>query len=201
MRGILQVHDADDPDMIPTAQTDPVIANLQAEGVNIDAPRTLFQPIQGLRLSLPDNLDGWTIPQELEDVNWQRTHTPVEASDLLVNVNPEQPTEAVYAVVASLWLSNPRYPDIDAQYLYKQNCAVCHGETGLSDGPGAFFTPVQPVAFGNTSYMFTMRSDVLYAKIRRGGMGTNMPNFGTLLTPEETWALLDYLWQLALEND
>lgn len=59
----------------------------------------------------------------------------------------------------------------------------------------------QPVAFGNTSYMFTMRSDVLYAKIRRGGMGTDMPNFGTLFTPEETWALVDYLWQLALEDN
>jgi len=41
-----------------------------------------------------------------------------------------------------------------------------------------------------------MRSDVLYAKIRRGGMGTDMPNFGTLFTPEETWALVDYLWTL-----
>ena len=41
------------------------------------------------------------------------------------------------------------------------------------------------------------RSDVLYAKIRRGGMGTGMPNFGTVFTPEETWALVDYLWRLA----
>ncbi len=42
--------------------------------------------------------------------------------------------------------------------------------------------------------MFTRRSDVLYAKIRRGGMSTDMPNFGTLFTAEETWALVDYLW-------
>jgi mono/diheme cytochrome c family protein len=41
--------------------------------------------------------------------------------------------------------------------------------------------------------MFTRRDDVLYAKIRRGGMGTDMPNFGTLFTPDETWALVDYL--------
>jgi mono/diheme cytochrome c family protein len=46
--------------------------------------------------------------------------------------------------------------------------------------------------------MFERRSDVLYAKIRRGVMGTDMPNFGTLFTPEETWALVDYLWTLAL---
>lgn len=59
----------------------------------------------------------------------------------------------------------------------------------------------QPSAFGNESYMFMMRSDVLYAKIRRGGMGTDMPNFGTILTREETWALVDYLWQLALAEE
>jgi mono/diheme cytochrome c family protein len=41
--------------------------------------------------------------------------------------------------------------------------------------------------------MTDRRSDVLYAKIRRGGMGTGMPNFGTLFTTEETWALVDYL--------
>lgn len=201
MRGVIEVRDTNDPDRIPTAQTDPVIANLQTEGVDIDESRTLFEPLQGLNVILPDNLDGWTIPDELIDIDWRRTHTPVEASELLGNANPEQEAEAIYGVVASLWLANPINSDIDAPYLYNQNCAACHGETGLSDGPGAFFTPVQPVAFGNTSYMFTMRSDVLYAKIRRGGMGTDMPNFGTILTREETWALVDYLWQLALEDN
>jgi hypothetical protein len=31
-------------------------------------------------------------------------------------------------------------------------------------------------------------------------MGTGMPNFGTLFSPEETWALVDHLWRLALER-
>ena len=29
-------------------------------------------------------------------------------------------------------------------------------------------------------------------------MGTDMPNFGTLFTPDETWALVDYLWSLSV---
>ena len=41
--------------------------------------------------------------------------------------------------------------------------------------------------------MTTRRGDVLYAKIGRGGMGTDMPNFGTLFTLNETWALVEYL--------
>ena len=35
---------------------------------------------------------------------------------------------------------------------------------------------------------------MLYAKIRREGMGTGTPNFGTLFSSEETWLLVDYLW-------
>jgi hypothetical protein len=52
------------------------------------------------------------------------------------------------------------------------------------------------VAFADPVYMVDRRSDVLYAKIRRGGMGTDMPNFGTLFTPDESWALVEYLWTM-----
>ena len=36
--------------------------------------------------------------------------------------------------------------------------------------------------------------DVYYAKLRRGGMGTGMPGFGPIFSPDETWLLVDYLW-------
>lgn len=61
----------------------------------------------------------------------------------------------------------------------------------------ASLAPTPPASFTATA-LLEGRSDVLYAKIRRGGMGTGMPNFGALFTPEETWALVDYLWLLAL---
>jgi hypothetical protein len=57
-------------------------------------------------------------------------------------------------------------------------------------GQPADTTAEKLVAFADAAYMFEMRSDVLYAKIRRGGMGTEMPNFGTLFTPDETWVLV-----------
>jgi mono/diheme cytochrome c family protein len=31
-------------------------------------------------------------------------------------------------------------------------------------------------------------------------MGTEMPNFGTVFTREETWALVNYLWTLPFEE-
>jgi mono/diheme cytochrome c family protein len=87
-----------------------------------------------------------------------------------------------------------------AQTLYNKNCAACHGEFGGADGPIAETTIETPAAFGDASYMWQVRSDVLYAKIRRGGMGTDMPNFGTLFTQEETWMMVDYLWVHAFQE-
>ena len=84
-----------------------------------------------------------------------------------------------------------------AATLYAKNCAACHGEKGDGKGFDAASAPVVPPSFADAERMATRRSDVLYAKIRRGGMGTGMPNFGTLFTPEETWGLVDYLRQLA----
>ena len=80
-------------------------------------------------------------------------------------------------------------------------CAACHGENGDGQSLATVSTASEPAVFADFDYMLHMRSDVLYAKIRRGGMGTDMPNFGTLFTPEETWALVDYLWQLSLEEE
>lgn len=203
MRGTIIVEDEGAQDQIPTPNIDPVIANLQSEGINIDAERTIYEPLQNQSLSLEKkmiNLQDWTIPSELEDPFWKRTHTPADAVEMLSNVNPDRATQTVYDAVASLWLNKPIDETIDAQYLYEQNCAACHGDTGSGDGPGSAFTPVQPAAFHDAAYMFNLRSDVLYAKIRRGGMGTDMPNFGTIFTPQETWALVDYLWQLAFRN-
>jgi hypothetical protein len=30
-------------------------------------------------------------------------------------------------------------------------------------------------------------------------MGTSMPSFGPLFTPDETWLLVDYLWTFVFE--
>jgi mono/diheme cytochrome c family protein len=36
------------------------------------------------------------------------------------------------------------------------------------------------------------------AKIRRGGMGTGMPYWGSIFTEEELAALVDYVWTFSL---
>lgn len=206
MRGVIEVRDAANPDWFPAPQPDPVIQRLMDEGINIDALHTGTNEHDMVN-SLPAApsverghvlASSSTIPAQLHTLDWQRTHTPLEAVSLLRQTNPALTKTGAADVVAYLWQSNIT-DDRDVQQLYNQNCAACHGETGNAEGPAAQWTVEDPPAFADLAYMFTMRSDVLYAKIRRGGMGTDMPNFGTLFTREETWALVDYLWQLGLD--
>jgi mono/diheme cytochrome c family protein len=42
---------------------------------------------------------------------------------------------------------------------------------------------------------------LLHGKIVRGGMGTGMPNWGSLLTDAEVWALVDYLYGFQFTYD
>lgn len=208
MRGVIAVHDAENPNTMPRTQTDPVIERLVEEGINIDALHSGGDGHEGSAglTSIPVVERGAqfaasaVIPDELRTVAWQRTHAPVEAQSILQALNPSLSDTDLVDLVAYLWAANLEY-DATTIRAYNLNCAACHGETGLADGPAASLTAVEPAEFADPSYMFAMRGDVLYAKTRRGGMGTDMPNFGTLFTQEETWALVDYLWRLALQPD
>jgi plastocyanin len=206
MRGVIEVQS--DLNIVPSPQRDPVIEALVAEGVNIDAdhtlpPENMQEPLDLSRLSAArgaELFDTAIVPNDLQRQEWRRSHTPAEGLGLLRSLNPHLSEAQLVDVIASLWLSDVEVTQ-EVQTRYDQNCAACHGQSGNGDGPAAALTVADPVAFADMSYMFHMRSDVLYAKIRRGGMGTDMPNFGTIFTTEETWALVDYLWSLSLESN
>jgi mono/diheme cytochrome c family protein len=193
-----------------------VIEALIAEGVDIDANLSMedgdtsHESMNGPALTLERTpsaehgaamLSSIEIPPEVSDPDWRRSHTPREALDLLRAANPPSSQTDLVDVVAYLWTSRSS-PDIlaAAQVLYNKNCAACHGQYGGGDGPAADLAAQNPVVFADPAYMLERRSDVLYAKIRRGGMGTDMPNFGTLLTTDETWALVEYIWSLSMDS-
>ena len=206
MRGVIEVREPTGAAV--TAQRDPVIEALATEGVNIDASLehdtgTMRSAEHSFLLDNPPSAQrGASLfpkviaPPDVLDATWRRSHTPAQALDLLLKTNPGLSEPQLADVVAYLWTRN-RAASESTQALYAKNCAACHGERGKGDGFAGKLTIKLPVAFADPQYMFTMRSDVLYAKIRRGGMGTDMPNFGTLFTPEETWDMVDYLWKLA----
>jgi mono/diheme cytochrome c family protein/plastocyanin len=206
MRGLISVYD--DDGSIPAPERDPVIDRLAQEGVDIDAGLHDDHADHPRRADIPQPsveqgaalLPFLTIPDELRDPTWRQRHTPLQAVEILAAANPAADEQTLIDVAAYLWVEDIRVAG-ETVYRYEQDCAACHGQYGGGDGPMAASTASELVVFSDPGYMFTMRGDVLYAKIRRGGMGTDMPNFGSLFTPEETWALVDYLWTLSLDGE
>ncbi len=212
MRGVIEVHEPGSPGAPPAARPDPVIEALIAEGVDIDAVHNAgghgsddgnaaspygegFAPSVQRGASLVERLD---VPPDLLDADWRFTHTPSEALERLAEANPAASRPDLADAVAHLWVGAYSPGALAAAAdLYDKNCAACHGQAGGGDGPAAGTAAETPVAFADAAHMFEMRGDVLYAKTRRGGMGTGMPNYGTLFTQDETRALVDYLWVLA----
>ncbi|NJL94624.1 MAG: c-type cytochrome [Anaerolineae bacterium] len=213
MRGIIEVYDPAKPGWLPPAQPDSVIANLAAEGVNIDAnlhgmhgmpnnPATASEPTLPATASPSAERGAALLAQvqvaaDLRDLSWRSTLTPEHMLHTLMQDNPAVPVEGLVDVVAALWLLERPTANAETIQRYNQNCAACHGIDGSGDGFAAAQTAAPPPDFTDPAYMFSLRDDVLYAKTRRGGMGTDMPNFGTLFSQAETWALVDYLRQLS----
>jgi mono/diheme cytochrome c family protein/plastocyanin len=216
MRGTIEVYDPGDPDAIPVSDaSDPILESLAARGIDIDAPREAVsvpaEPPSAVRgAALVERL-GEALPAPLADPEWRRSHSPVEAWASLVKAGLSE-AEA-WDAVAYLWVA-----DVDAERLqtaralYAKNCAACHGQDGTGGGPGADALAAQaaiqqgdmsmiqdPASFIDPSTMLAGASDIYYAKLRRGGMGTGMPSFGPIFTPEETWALVDYLWTFVFD--
>jgi mono/diheme cytochrome c family protein/plastocyanin len=107
----------------------------------------------------------------------------------------------LWDLVAAIWQTQTTLAALEqGEQLYKDNCLSCHGPGGAGDGPivGSLETAVPD--FTDPTTMLGASSALLHGKIIRGGMGTGMPNWGTIFTEEETWALIDYLWTFQFGN-
>ena len=101
----------------------------------------------------------------------------------------------IWNLVAYAWMRSAGVESLAAgRALYNQNCLACHGQSGKGDGPGSRYLEHELPDFTRASSAAGATSEMYFAKIRRGGMGTGMPYWGTIFTTEETWNLVDYLW-------
>lgn len=76
---------------------------------------------------------------------------------------------------------------------YQTNCATCHGDGGMGDGPAGkvLSPPASPIA--HTSQM--MGDDYLFWRISEGGVpfGTAMPAWKATLDEQTRWDLINYV--------
>jgi mono/diheme cytochrome c family protein len=76
--------------------------------------------------------------------------------------------------------------------VYTVNCALCHGEGGMGDGPFSEGITPAPAPVAHTSQM--MSDDYLYWRISEGGAAFNssMPSWGTL-DERSRWDVINYM--------
>jgi mono/diheme cytochrome c family protein/plastocyanin len=150
--------------------------------------------------------------------DYYHSHSPEEAWQGLRN-DPNMTSysdQQLWDAVAFIWQSNTTPEALtEAQQLYAQNCAACHGGSG--DGNGVFSAEqtqvqgeadgmlsgheiVSPSDFSDPHHMLSTSPAALQGKILRGGMGTGMPMWGVIFTEEQTWSLVSYLYTFQYEE-
>lgn len=81
--------------------------------------------------------------------------------------------------------------------LYTQNCASCHGDLGLGDGPAAagLNSPIGVPAIGSVKQLADLTPSLAYNVVSVGVRGTPMPSFATL-SPQDRWNIVNYVYTL-----
>ena len=94
-------------------------------------------------------------------------------------------------------LTNPLPADeatlAQGEAIYQTQCAACHGETGLGDGPSGEALDPPPAPLARTAQHLS--DAYLYWRIHDGGaaLGSAMPAYGSVLSEDEIWAVTHYL--------
>lgn len=90
----------------------------------------------------------------------------------------------------------PESPEIiekgKALYEGKGSCVTCHGTTGRGDGPGAAGLDPSPRNFHHHGFWRHRTEGEIFWVIKHGSPGTGMIGFGSMLSDEEMWAIMQY---------
>jgi cytochrome c len=94
--------------------------------------------------------------------------------------------------------------------LYARDCAACHGEQGQGDGPAGRDLPglqkmmpklkQGPADFTDLRRMSALSDVYLQGKVLRGGMGTGMPEFGSLYSLDDQWSVIAFVRGFTMQD-
>lgn len=79
--------------------------------------------------------------------------------------------------------------------FYLANCATCHGARGDGAGPRAYFINPKPRNFIDEASRARFNRTVLYAAISEGRLGSEMPAWNKVATPQQMADVAEYVFQ------
>jgi len=198
MRGVLEVIDPANPNPSRATFAPPLYQQLK---LDIDA----MHPAQNLPAQKPSAARGASFSIALDP----RAQSPSDAFTQLRASSALTDAE-LWDAIAFAWKQSAGAEQIArGQKLYARDCAACHGETGRGDGTAGRNLPGMaqmhthgkrgPSDFTDAAQMFGASDALLHGKILRGGMGTGMPEWGSLYTDEEIWSVVSYIRSLGFD--
>lgn len=83
----------------------------------------------------------------------------------------------------------------EGRVLYAENCASCHGATGMGDGEVANSLNPSPALLAYMIQMPMAVDEYMLWSVSEGGkaFGTDMPAFKDVLTTDEIWKIITYM--------
>ena len=79
--------------------------------------------------------------------------------------------------------------------FYLANCATCHGARGDGAGPRAYFINPKPRNFVEDASRARLNRVVLYAAISEGRLGSEMPAWSKVATPQQVADVAEYVFK------
>ena len=79
---------------------------------------------------------------------------------------------------------------------YQQNCAPCHGEEGLGDGPTVPDLPGPPTVFADGNAIWSLSPAMFFHTTKFGRLEKGMPPWSRRLSDDEIWNTVAYAWSL-----
>jgi mono/diheme cytochrome c family protein len=202
MTGTIQVVDPSGIYPTPTSAPPP---RYLSYGIDIDN-REILTELRGVSPSTERGIvlgiepsDTWINPVDPD------LTTPVDAFEGLSSdlATRDLTNEELWDLLASLWIAKSDELSVKfGEQIFESNCAACHGPLGGGDGVMArHFADPSVADFTDLTRMATVNTILLEGKILRGGMGTGMPYWGSILTQGQIDALTDYIWSLTFTSD
>ena len=192
MRGTLEVIDPEAPDTLAVPEE-----RVEFTQIDIDSPHEAnIYPAEPPNVAEGQEIarsTGISVPDR-EDVRRQSPSAIFQAIRQQDRANHLSDDE-VWDLVAYAWLGSVTPAKLETgRMLYTKNCLACHGQSGQGDGPGSQSLEEEMPDFTDPASSAGATSEIFFAKMRRGGMGTGMPYWGPIFTEEQTWSVVDYLW-------
>jgi mono/diheme cytochrome c family protein len=120
---------------------------------------------------------------------------------LLTDVTPPpdyQPTRQVLSSNPSAVDISPLLPpDPEAgKKVYSENCAACHGITGMGDGERVGSLPADPSPLGLGNYSGKSIPVIWFQTITQGKIDKLMPGYGSSLSDRQRWDVVAFLFSI-----